>query len=88
MKRLVILFSLLLSACANNAPIMSIKWPDAPATLRQACPPLEQIDPTTQKLSDALTVITNNYSDYHTCELKVQEWNEWYDNQTKIYGDK
>jgi hypothetical protein len=68
--------------------MVAIKWPDAPPSLRQPCPQLEQLDPNTQKFSDALTIITDNYADYHTCELKVREWNEWYDNQTKIYGDK
>ena len=52
--------------------------------LREDCAQLEYV-PETSKLSDVLSVVTNNYSHYHDCRIKVQTWQEWYVKQKAIF---
>jgi hypothetical protein len=37
------------------------------------------------KLSDVAKSVTENYTRYHECARLVKGWNEWYDEQKKIY---
>jgi hypothetical protein len=48
------------------------------------CPDLKQTDQTT-KLSDILKVVTENYSQYHECRVRVDSWMEWYKTQKQIF---
>lgn len=86
MKRLILICALLLSACASNSPHGNMPWPDTPDDLKVTCPDLKQVDPNTTKLSDALNVITSNYTDYYSCKAKVNNWIEWYNSQQKIFN--
>jgi len=86
MKRLLILASIiLLTACANTGPKVSMSFPDAPDDLKVACPDLTAIPDNTTKLSDAIGVVGSNYSTYYECKLRVDSWNEWYNNQKQIH---
>ena len=60
-------------------------FPDVPPELMQACPDLKLVDQT-EKLSDVLQVVTNNYSQYHECRIKVETWIEWYNKQKTIFN--
>lgn len=61
------------------------KFPSAPPSLMEACPSLKNMPPNTVKLSEALTVISDNYFQYHECRAKVDLWIEWYKLQKKIF---
>jgi hypothetical protein len=87
MKKLILTATLLLCACASNgpAPTKTVPFPVAPSDLTQSCPNLDLVDKNTTKLSDALIIVTRNYTEYYECKLKTDEWIEWYNNQKKIW---
>ena len=76
------MIALTLTACVS-VPVER-KFPAVPEELKQQCSKLEEV-PSTNKLSEVLVVITNNYALYHECALKVETWNEWYKTQKKIF---
>lgn len=59
-------------------------FPKVPQEIMVACPELKEIQPT-EKLSDVLTVVTENYGQYHECSAKVEAWVDWYKTQQKIF---
>jgi hypothetical protein len=78
----------LLAGCSSfKAPPTNVAppWPDVPASMMEACPDLKTVDPTTDKLSDVITVVTDNYTQYYLCAGKMDDWNNWYNTQKKIY---
>ena len=78
---------LLLAGCSSFKPPVVVRapWPDAPLSMMEACPDLKPVDTNTDKLSDVLTVVTDNYTQYYLCAGKVDDWNNWYNTQKKIY---
>lgn len=72
-----------LTGCVNTP--VTRHFPEIPADLTVACPNLEQIDPNTTKLSEVITVVTDNYTQYHECRVKVDSWIEWYKTQRAIF---
>ena len=78
---------LLLAGCASSKLPTNIAppWPNAPASMLEACPDLKTVDTSTDKLSDVLTVVTDNYTQYYLCAGKIDDWNNWYNTQKKIY---
>ena len=87
MKKLLLLALVLtMSGCAMFSKPTPVKrtFPDVPAELRQNCPELKTIV-TTDKLSDVLTNVTDNYATYHECRLKIETWTNWYNTQKKIF---
>ena len=84
MKTLLVLVTALLLTGCFATPVKRT-LPDVPEDLLKACPNLEQIDPKTDKLSDVLLVVTDNYGQYHQCRVKVDAWIEWYKTQRSIF---
>lgn len=84
MKYLLILATVLLTACSTVTPVQR-KFPEVPAELKGSCPDLKQT-PSTDKLSDVLTVVVDNYGQYHECDTKVDMWIEWYNKQQQIFN--
>ena len=82
-KLLLILPVLLLSGCLGTAPVQR-NFPDVPEELKNACPDLNMVEPTT-KLSDVVTVVAKNYGQYQECQVKVDAWIEWYKSQKQIF---
>ena len=82
-KFLVLIPILLMVGCSTVTPVER-KFPSAPKDLMEACPDLKQTD-ATDKLSDVLKVVTDNYSQYHECRIKVDTWVEWYKTQKQIF---
>jgi hypothetical protein len=74
----------MLTACASAGKNMS--FPEVPDDLKKVCPDLAQVDPSTSKLSDVLTVVTTNYSQYYECKERVDTWIEWYTHQKEIFN--
>lgn len=89
MKLVVLLAPLLLTGCLLKQPVpVKQIWPDVPKELLEACPDLKQIDPETKKLSEIITVVSDNYATYYDCKAKVDDWIIWYNGQKKIYDEK
>lgn len=82
MKLMIIGLSLLLTACIS-VPVER-KFPEVPTELQQSCPDLKLID-STNKLSVVVDVVTSNYGQYKECQVKVDSWIDWYNNQKKIF---
>jgi hypothetical protein len=83
MKLLLPVIIVLLTGCSTAVPIKQT-FPKAPSSLMAACPELYQVE-NTDKLSDVLTVVTRNYSQYHECRIKVDAWIEWYNTQQPLF---
>ena len=81
MKSLVVVLALALVGCVT--PVKR-EFPKVPPALASQCAPLLEVAPTA-KLSDVLTTVTQNYSQYHECEIKVVGWQDWYAEQKKIF---
>ena len=82
MKKLLIL--LLLAGCSTTVPVAR-KFPEIPDSFKTPCPPLTQIKQDTAKLSEVITVVTDNYMEYHKCSDKNDMWIEWYSLQKEIF---
>jgi len=79
---------LLLAGCSTfKAPPTNIAppWPDVPLTMMESCDDLKPVDPKTEKLSEVLDVVTDNYTKYYLCAGKVSDWANWYNTQKQIY---
>lgn len=82
MKIVIVALALLMTAC--SAVPVERKFPDVPKELLQACPDLKQVNPTT-KLSEVVDIVVSNYGQYKECQIKVDSWIDWYNNQKKIF---
>jgi hypothetical protein len=51
----------------------------------QQCEPLDKVPADTKQLSTTAEVVIKNYGKYHVCRIKVEEWQEWYKSNKKIY---
>jgi hypothetical protein len=86
MKQLLALVPVLLLTGCLNTPV-NRHFPEVPEELKTACPSLEQVDPATTKLSEVVRVVTDNYTQYHECRVKVDAWIEWYKTQRSIFEE-
>ena len=84
MKFLSLIPILFLVACSTVTPVER-KFPSVPSDLMEACPELKQTQPT-DKLSDVLKVVVDNYGQYHECRIKSDAWIEWYNKQQQIFN--
>lgn len=82
-KLLAITLVIMLSGCLTSVPVKR-NFPDVPDELKIVCPDLKYTDDTT-KLSQVIKIVTENYSQYHECQVKVDTWMEWYKTQKDIF---
>jgi len=85
MRTLLLVSLIALSGCSTTVPV-TVKFPKAPAELMTTCPDLKQTQPTS-KLSDVLQVVTDNYSQYYECRVKLDSWIEWHKTQKKLFEE-
>jgi hypothetical protein len=85
MKKLIVLLSVVLCACATKPVVVQQKWPAVPEELMTACPDLQKVPESTTELSDLITVVSDNYTQYKECKVKMDNWIAWYNTQQKIY---
>lgn len=85
MKIFLLSLTLVLISCTKTVVPVKRNFPPAPPSLQQECPDLHLIPDGTTKLSEVLTVVTTNYSEYHVCKFKVESWNAWYTQQKQIF---
>ena len=84
-KLLLVVTVLMMTGCAmfSPTPVKRI-FPSVPTELMEACPDLKKTEPT-EKLSEVLRVVVDNYGQYHECKIKVDTWVEWYKTQKDIF---
>ena len=84
----IILFILvwLVTGCSTTVPIVA-KFPSVPENLMQKCPQLKTIDTEKPSIIDITKTVTENYTTYHECEVKIEGWIEWYQLQKKNFEE-
>lgn len=84
MKIILLSLALLLTGCSTTVPVTQ-KWPEAPGLQSmQPCPELQKLG-TDPKLSDVARTVTLNYTEYYSCVVKLEAWQEWYAKQQIIH---
>ena len=83
MKKLLLLIPMLLLTGCLTTPVKR-NFPEVPKELVEACPDLKTV-PETEKMSQVLKVVVDNYGQYHECKIKVDTWVEWYKTQKEIF---
>lgn len=83
MKIAVILTSLLLAGCIT-VPVKR-NFPPAPPSLMEPPTKLETIDPDNPDLKSVIETSIRNFGEYHVLEEKYRAWQEWYQEQKKIF---
>lgn len=84
MKRLALFLAVVMLVGCSTVPVAR-KFPDAPKELMESCPDLKQTQ-STSKLSEVLTVVVENYGQYHECKIKADSWMQWYKTQKQIFN--
>lgn len=79
-----LLLTLLLAGCASVVPVKQ-KFPEAPAVLKEKCEQLKQVQGSNVSITDLLKIVVYNYTLYHECSTKVEGWQEWYNEQERIF---
>lgn len=82
MKYSLLILPFLLAGCL--ATPVKRNFPEVPAEIKIACPDLQKVKDDA-KLSDVISTVSSNYTQYHECRAKVDAWNEWYKNQKDIF---
>ena len=83
MRYSALLLVLLITGC-TTVPV-TMKFPEVPEALLQNCENLEKLPADTKQLSVTAETVVKNYSKYHQCKIKVEEWQEWYKANKKLY---
>jgi PBP1b-binding outer membrane lipoprotein LpoB len=83
MKYSILFLALLITGC-STAPVV-MKFPEVPEALLQKCEDLDKLPSDTKQLSITAESVVKNYSKYHQCRIKVEEWQEWYNANKKLY---
>jgi hypothetical protein len=84
MKYIMIGLLVSLSACSTVVPVTA-KFPDVPAVVIESCPDLKKIATETTTMSTLTKTISNNYTTYYECAVKVDAFREWYNTQKEIF---
>ena len=82
MKYLALFVPFLLAGCL--ATPVKRNFPEVPEELKVVCPDLQKVKEEA-KLSDVVSTVSTNYTQYHDCRAKVDAWGEWYKNQKEIF---
>lgn len=84
MKYIVLSLALVLTACSTPVPV-SQRFPDVPKALVERCDSLRKIEGDKVAITEMLKVVVQNYGMYYECAAKVDGWNDWYQEQKRIY---
>lgn len=74
----------LITGCSTTVPVTA-KFPQVPELITKPCPDLKKIDPATATLSEISKTITNNYTLYYECAVKVDAFSKWHQEQKAIF---
>ncbi len=86
MKYLALVSALFLVGCSTAVPV-KMTFPEVPQALMEKCEDLDKLPADTRQLSKTAESVIKNYSKYHQCRIKVEEWQEWYKANKKLYDD-
>ena len=84
MKYSILGLALVLAACSTPVPV-SQRFPDVPKALVERCESLRKIEGDRVAITEMLQVVVQNYGMYYECAAKVDGWNDWYQEQKRIY---
>ena len=84
MKYTSLLLVLLLVACSTAVPVRQ-KFPEVPNALIERCESLRKVEGDKVAITEMLIVVVQNYGMYYECAAKVDGWNDWYQEQKRIY---
>lgn len=82
MKYSLLILPFLLAGCL--ATPVKRNFPEVPEELKVVCPDLQKVKQDA-KLSDVISTVSTNYTQYHECRAKVDAWNEWYKTQKEVF---
>jgi len=82
MKYSLLILPFLLAGCL--ATPVKRNFPEVPQELKVVCPDLQKVKDDA-KLSDVISTVSSNYTQYHECRAKIDAWNQWYSNQKEIF---
>lgn len=86
MKTLLLALTLGLTGCATVVPVTQ-RWPEPPGLQsQQPCGELQQL-PQNATLSQVAQVVSKNYTEYYSCVVKLEAWQQWYKQQQIIHKD-
>ena len=86
MRFVALLAVLALAGCSTIVPVRQ-SWPDVPKEIAEGCPELKQLPPETEKLSEVVSNVSENYGTYYECRVKQEAWIDWYNRQKKIFNE-
>ncbi len=81
---IIVMFVLAMcSGCSTVVPVTA-KFPEPPRLGLGPCPQLQTV-PDGVKLSELTNTVIVNYGTYYECAVRVDQWNEWYNIQKRIF---
>jgi hypothetical protein len=83
--KLILALTVMLAGCTTAVPVKQ-EFPVAPAVLLERCPDLLVVDDGKNSLRDMLKVVIQNYALYYQCAEKTNGWQDWYNQQRKIFN--
>lgn len=87
MRFFILASVIFLASCSTVVPVKQ-EFPVAPSILLEKCPDLMQVDDGKNSLREMLKIVIQNYALYYQCAEKTHGWQDWYNEQRKIYDNK
>ena len=84
MKLTSLILAVFLVGCSTPVPV-SQKFPEVPKALVERCESLKKVEGDRVAITEMLKVVVQNYGMYYECAAKVDGWNDWYQEQKRIY---
>jgi hypothetical protein len=72
--------------CSTTVPVKRT-FPVVPEALMKECGNLATINKSEVKLSELMDTVSKNYSKYHECAAINEAWQEWYNEQKKVFDE-
>jgi hypothetical protein len=85
MKYAVLILTVFLTACSTPVPVKQ-KFPEVPQSLVEKCENLKKVEGDRVAITEMLKVVVANYGMYYECAAKVDGWQDWYNEQKRIYN--
>jgi uncharacterized lipoprotein YmbA len=84
MKYSSLILAAFLVGCSTPVPVKQ-KFPEVPKALVERCESLKKVEGDRVAITEMLKVVVQNYGMYYECAAKVDGWNDWYQEQKRIY---
>jgi len=85
-KIIVLALGVVLAGCSTTVPVKRT-FPAVPEALLKECGALNTISRPEVKLSELIETVTKNYGKYHECAAVNSAWQEWYNEQKKVFDE-